>query len=303
LNKNQHTIVATEDIPVHGVKKGDIGGQVVVSNRLYSDPNTALSREYKDNAWVTQGALSQSSFMSGNALISGNAKVFNSKLHDDSIVTSESFIQGIPQNAAVRATDVEMYGSSMISTASVVAGTTLNHTDHAKLMHFSDVSIRTIEDLGYRIVGLLSANVFNLNWANKRQYLIQATRDIPYQGVKKGDLGGYIDSMTAKHDGRYILTLSNDAWVFPNVLLCNSSLRERASASGELVITDSLIRDTSVAHGFGEISKIMMSGSSELYLPFIASENNNPHSVFSNYKLNNQTYTVKNLQSDKTLIT
>lgn len=292
LNKNQHTIVATEDIPVHGVKKGDIGGQVIVSNRLYPDSNTALNKNYKDNSWITKDATVTGSSMSDNALISGNVKVSNSKLYDDAIITSESFIKGIPENTAVKATDVEMYGSSMISTGSVIEGTTLNNDDHAKLMHFSDVSIRSIESLGYRIVGIRGKNLFNLNWANQREYIIQAIRNIPLHGIKKGDLGGTINSMTAKQEGKYMLTLNHDAWVFQNSSLRNSVLQNRASVSGAMLVVDSLIRDDSIVHGFGDISKVMMSGNSELYLPFVAGEKNDPISSLSNYKLNNQRYIV-----------
>ena len=97
-----HKIRATEDIPRHGVRKGDLGGYVSsthlpsgaarVSGNAWVSGDTLVS----DNAQVFGNArVSDNAVVSGDARVSGNARVFdNAWVSGDTLVSGDARVFG-----------------------------------------------------------------------------------------------------------------------------------------------------------------------------------------------------------------
>jgi carbonic anhydrase/acetyltransferase-like protein (isoleucine patch superfamily) len=101
-------IVAVEDIPQHGVKKGTIGGWVESYNNL------------QDNAWIEGDALvMDNACVSGYAKISGNAHVSeNAKISGNVQVSEDVHIYGSAQVSG----DAQIYGSAIILDRARISG-------------------------------------------------------------------------------------------------------------------------------------------------------------------------------------
>jgi len=256
ISGNSGQIVATEDIPVHGVRRGQLGG---IIKPLRKTDIINLSKDYQQNAWITQGALAMNCQMYGNSIIESknmdygkyddylgsHVIVQNTIMHDNSKVTSESFLSGIEDHfLAVSVEQCSMFGNSIISTGSQITGMQLIDNDHARLVFSNSIgSYREIEAMSFRFCGV------ELDEYEIPLFRIQATRDIPTWGVKKGDLGGLADSMTVDVANVFRPILEDDSWFDYNSIVKNSVISGKSFVGGGAFINGCHINQKSYIHG------------------------------------------------------
>ena len=123
-----HRIRALIDIPMFGVKAGDIGGLIEGENNL----------SQHGNAWVSGNAkVSGDAFVSGNAEVRGDALVYgkawvrgNAKVYGNALVYGNAWVSGnakvygnaeVSGNAWVRG-DALVYGNALVSGNAWVSG-------------------------------------------------------------------------------------------------------------------------------------------------------------------------------------
>jgi acyl-[acyl carrier protein]--UDP-N-acetylglucosamine O-acyltransferase len=103
-----HQIVATEDIPQHNVKKGDIGGWIEKYDNLKDNAWVGDNAMVLDNACVYDNArVIQKAYVSGNAQVYGNARVYgNAEVGEDARVYGDVYVY---DNALI-GTTAEIFG-------------------------------------------------------------------------------------------------------------------------------------------------------------------------------------------------
>lgn len=255
ISGNSGQIVATEDIPVHGVKKGDLGG--VINPLRRGDPVSL--ENYQQNAWITKGALVVNSQMYGNTIVESqdmeygmyddylgsHVIVNNTIMHDNSKITSQNFFSDTGDHSiAVLVDQCSLFGNSVISTGSQITGMRLVDYDHAKMVIANGIkNYHQIENMSFRFCGV-EFDQYEGSW-----FRIQATRDIPVWGVKKGDLGGLATSMTADVANVARPLLEHDSWCDYDSIVKDSVLSENSFVGGGALINNCHLSQRSYIYG------------------------------------------------------
>lgn len=258
INLENNRIVAISDIPVHGVKKGDVGGKIL-RNSMEFDPD--ILKDYYDNAWIDRDATAIDSKMSGNSRLSGNVEIRRTIMKDNSLVTSQNFKEDVVENAKVVVDQCELSENSMVSTASNIHGLALSGNEHACLESIKGFGIVTMNDIKKVHYTLSGKDDF------RELYQIQALYDIPAFGVKAGDLGGCIDSKFNLVRGEVIPTIGKNSWIEEGVIMVNSAIKEntliksgtdlyQTCISSNIILSGSMEYHNSLITGYGSIAVI-----------------------------------------------
>lgn len=239
-------IIATEDIPVHGVKKGDLGGLVYGNiSRILINPKTGeesyigneedfdIDKYFFDNAWIDKGAIVFNTRMSENSIIRKHTKVMNSSLSGNSqIIGVDKREEAFGKQDRSIIEDCHLSKDAIIKGYNKISGMKITGDSVAEFVFSYGLSFQEYASLHYRTVGIEETIEGDL-------YRIQATEDLPHIGVKKGDLGGLVSS--ASNSVLSTPSLLEKSWIDYEVKLIDSSLSENSHVTGEAIIKDSTI--------------------------------------------------------------
>lgn len=249
-------IIATEDIPVHGVKKGDVGGRVIIDTG-----KDQLEKMFRDNAWVEKNAEVKNSEMSGNSIVKGFSMVVGSVLSDNAIVDGaildgSSIVTDFPERHQTIVLKCKLSGNSVIASSAFIENTNLSGNQQLHLMNSKGLTYEQICNLSYKVVGIHEVPENMRTSLVNVYYKIQATRDIPAIGVKKGDMGGLINSLSAYVESkeRFEPVIQDDSWLFEGSILNNSIVSKNSTVRGLVKLTKSIVTNKSNVDGIGELS-------------------------------------------------
>lgn len=224
FGKKLYRIQAAVDMPLHQIRKGDLGGWIESPENL---PQLG-------NGWVDEYALVyQNAIITGDALVTGHAEVFGHALiHDRAVVRGHARIFA---NAEV-AGDATIADYAMLGGNARIAGI-------AGLSDYDFVGGDTVIDSARYT--LLEDDFIEINGVTL--YRVQALIDNPFHTVTTGDKGGYIQSLEN-------LAMNGSAWVADdalvygqahvseNALIAGSAhIFGHAQISGSAVVTDEAI--------------------------------------------------------------
>jgi len=246
MAKFQHfygmSIIASEDIPYHDVKKGDVGGNVF----LDLDHSHHIEDTYSGNSWVAEPASSFSTSLSDNAIIRGNSYVFSSILKDNVIVDggkNETFV-----------TDCELSGNVYVGECCKIQRMNVCGDVELSFISAYGVSLEELSMLNHKLCGMKTHET-----SGQDIYQIIATRDIPSQNIKKGDLGGSIVTLSHLTDNEVRFSINDNAWVEDSAHVDgHSSLYDESRVSGFAVLESSILRGNSEVKGSAILKNVQL---------------------------------------------
>ena len=221
FGKKLYRIQACVDIPLHGVKKGDLGGWIETPENL---PQAG-------NGWVDDYAMVyENATVTGDALVKDHAEIFGHALiHGRAVVRGHARIFA----------DAEVTGDAAVADYAMLGGSA-RIAGVAEMSGYDFIGGNTVIDSAR--YAMLEDDCIDLDGITL--YRIQALTDNPFHGITAGDKGGYIQSMDN-------LAMNGSAWVADDALvygkahvienaIISGSARVfgQATISGSAVVTD-----------------------------------------------------------------